>query len=77
VVSPEISDIQSKENNKIWRAGENGVWGTIGLRLQHGYIRSRGKNMEDTVLPLLDRNLGENHHIYLDNFYDSVKVAET
>jgi hypothetical protein len=35
------------------------------------------KKLEDTVLSLLGRNLGHNHHIYLDNFYDSVKVAKT
>jgi hypothetical protein len=34
-----------------------------------------GKKLEDTVLSLLGRNLGQNHHIYLDNFYDSVQVA--
>jgi hypothetical protein len=38
---------------------------------------AEGKMLEDTVLSLLDRNLGQNHHIYLSNFYDSVKVAET
>jgi hypothetical protein len=38
---------------------------------------AEGKKLEDTVLSLLDRNLGQNHHIYLDNFYDSVKVADT
>jgi hypothetical protein len=38
---------------------------------------AEGKKLEDTVLSLLDRNLGQNHHIYLDYFYDSVKVAET
>jgi hypothetical protein len=38
---------------------------------------AEGKKLEDTVLSLLDRNLGQNHHIYLGNFYDSVKVAET
>jgi hypothetical protein len=35
------------------------------------------KKLEDTVLSLLDTSLGQNHHIYLDNFYDNVKVAET
>jgi len=36
-----------------------------------GYICSMeicsavGKNLEDTVIPLLDRNLGQNHHILL------------
>jgi hypothetical protein len=39
--------------------------------------KPRGRSWEDTVLSLLDRNLGQNHHMYLDNFYDSVNVAET
>lgn len=30
-----------------------------------------GKKLEDTVLALSDRNLGQNHHIYLDNIYNS------
>jgi hypothetical protein len=38
---------------------------------------AEGKKLEDTILSLLDRNLRQNHHIYLENFYDSVKVAET
>jgi hypothetical protein len=38
---------------------------------------AEGKKLEDTVLSLLDRKLGQNHHICLDNFYDSVKEAET
>jgi len=29
------------------------------------------------VLSLLDRNLGQNHHIYQDNFYNSVRLAQT
>jgi len=37
-----------------------------------GYIYSMeiclavGKNLEDTVIPLLDSNLGQNHHILLN-----------
>jgi len=38
---------------------------------------AEGKNLEDTVLLLLDRNLDKNHHIYQDNFYNSVRLAET
>jgi len=38
---------------------------------------AEGKKLEDTVLSLLDRNLGQNHHIYQDNFYNSVRLAET
>ena len=29
------------------------------------------------MLSLLDRNLGQNHHIYQDNFYNSVRLAQT
>jgi hypothetical protein len=29
---------------------------------------AEGKMLEDTVLSLLDRYLGQNHHIYQDNF---------
>jgi hypothetical protein len=43
--SPEIEDIQSRENNRIWRVGENGVWGGIGLYLQRGDILSWGKEV--------------------------------
>jgi len=32
--------------------------------------------LENTVLSLLDRNLGGNHHIYQDNFYNSVRLAQ-
>ena len=35
------------------------------------------KKLQDTVLSLLDRNLGHNHHLYQNNFYNSVKLAET
>jgi len=31
-------------------------------------IYSEGKKLEDTVLSLLDRNLGQNHHMYQDIF---------
>jgi hypothetical protein len=30
-----------------------------------------GKKLEGTVLSLLDRNLGKNHNIHQDNFYNS------
>jgi len=48
-----------------------------------GYIRNMeiysvdGKKMEATVLSLLDWNFGQNHHIYQDNFYNSVRLAQT
>jgi len=37
---------------------------------------AEGKKLEDTVLSLLDRNLGQNHHIYQDSFYNSVRLAQ-
>jgi hypothetical protein len=38
---------------------------------------AEGKKLEDTVLSLLDRNLGQNHYIYQDGCYNSVKLAQT
>ena len=38
---------------------------------------AEGKKLEDTLLSLLDRNLGQNHHIYQNNFYNSVRLAKT
>jgi hypothetical protein len=38
---------------------------------------AEGKKLQDTVLSLLNRNLGHNHRLYQDNFYNSVKLAET
>jgi hypothetical protein len=35
------------------------------------------KNLEDTVLSLLYRNLGQNHHICQDGVYNSVRLAHT
>ena len=43
---------------------------------ESGYIcnmeiySAEGKKMEDTVLSLLDRNLGQNHQVYQDNYYN-------
>jgi len=41
-----------------------------------GY-KAKGQKFEDTVLSLLGRNPGQNHHIYQENFYYSVRLAET
>jgi len=38
---------------------------------------AEGKKLEDMVLSLSDRNLGQNHHSYQDNFYNSVRLAQT
>jgi len=35
------------------------------------------KKLENTVLSLLDRNLCLNHHVYQDNYYNSVRLAQT
>jgi hypothetical protein len=36
-----------------------------------------GKELEDTVFSLLDRNLGQNCHICQDSCYNSVRLAQT
>ena len=77
VRSPEIGVIQSRENNKIWSAGENGVWGSIGLYLQHGDILGWGKEVGGHSVITFRQKLGQNHHIYQDNFYNSVKLTQT
>ena len=38
---------------------------------------AEGKKLVDTVLSLSDRNLGQNHHTYKDDFYNSVRLAQT
>jgi len=38
---------------------------------------AEGKKLEDMVLSLLDRNLGQNHYVYQDNYYNSVRLAQT
>jgi hypothetical protein len=38
---------------------------------------AEGKELEDRVLPLLDRNVGQNRHVYQDNFYNCVRSAQT
>ena len=38
---------------------------------------AEGKKLENTVLSLLDRNLGLNHHVYQDNYYNSVRLTQT
>jgi len=62
VGSPEIWDEQFRENNKTCSAGQNGVWGGIGSYLKQDEV-TEGQKLEDTVLSLLDRSLGQNHHI--------------
>ena len=38
---------------------------------------AEGKKLEDTVLSLLGGTLGLNHHIYQDNYYNSMRLAKT
>ena len=38
---------------------------------------AEGKKLKVAVLSHLDRNLGQNHHIYQDNVYNSVRLAQT
>ena len=42
-----------------------------------GHISAEGKKLDDTVIPLLHRNVGQKHHIYQDNYYNSVTLAQT
>ena len=37
---------------------------------------AEGKKLEDTVLSLLDGNLGQTHHNYQNSFYNSVRLAQ-
>jgi len=34
---------------------------------------AEGQKLEETVLSPLDRNLGNNHHNYQENFYNTVR----
>jgi hypothetical protein len=38
---------------------------------------AEGKKLGNTVLSILYIYLGKNHHLYQDNFYNSVKLANT
>jgi hypothetical protein len=38
---------------------------------------AEGKKLEDRVLSLLGGTLGLNHHIYQDNYYNSMRLAQT
>jgi len=38
---------------------------------------AEGKKLEETVLSLLDGKLGQSHHIYQDNSYNSLILAQT
>jgi len=51
--------MQSQEN-KIWRAGQNCVSGGIRLYL----LGENTHSQVAEILSLLDRNLGQYHHIY-------------
>ena len=50
------------------------VWGYI---CNMEIYSAEGKKLEDKVLSLSDRNLVQNHHSYQDNFYNSVRLAQT
>jgi hypothetical protein len=47
-----------------------------------GYISSmeiytaQGKKLNDTVMSVLENNVGVHHHVYQDNFYNSVDLTE-
>ena len=68
---------------KITKYGVCGVLVRMVCEVVSGYIcnmeiySSERNKLEDTVLSLLDWNLGQNHHIYQDNFYNSARLAQT
>ena len=40
-------------------------------------MRQYRKEVGASVLSLFERNLSQNHHIYQENFYNSVRLAQT
>ena len=68
------SQIYSVKREVVVKMVCKAVWGYI---CNMEIYAAEGKNLEDTVLSLLDRNLCQNHHIYQDSFYNSVRLAET
>jgi hypothetical protein len=38
--------------------------------------RAQGKKLNDTIMSLLENNVGVHYHVYQDNFYNSVNLAE-
>jgi hypothetical protein len=47
-----------------------------------GYISNmeiytaQGKKLNDTVMSVLENDVGVHHHVYQDNFYNSVNLGE-
>ncbi|PSN34409.1 hypothetical protein C0J52_20640, partial [Blattella germanica] len=37
---------------------------------------AEGKKLDETIMSVLENNLNVNHHVYQDNFYNSVKLGE-
>ena len=66
-----------------WKITKYGVLVRRICEAVSGYIwnletySAEGNNLENTVLSLLDRYLGQNHHTYQDNLYNSVRLAQT
>jgi len=62
---------------------KDGVPVSMMCEAESGYVcnmeiySAERKKLENTMFSLLDRNLGQSHHIYQDNFYNSVRLAET
>jgi hypothetical protein len=38
---------------------------------------TEGKILEDIILSVVSDNLKQKHHLYLDNYYNTVKAAKT
>lgn len=37
---------------------------------------ANGKKLDQTIMSLLDKNLGLGYHVYMDNYYNSIRTAE-
>ena len=60
-----------------------GVMERLVYKAVSGYIfnmdidTAEGKKLEDTLLSLLNINIGHNHHIYQGKFYNCVRLVAT
>jgi len=66
--SSQAHDVQSKENNQVLMRI---VCEEVSGYICHMETHSAERMTEDVIQSLLDRNIGQNHHIHHDNFYNS------
>lgn len=61
-----FSNLQPSKAYKIWYSSSYGMWSS-----------GTGTRLQQTILLLLSPFSGFNHHVYMDNYYNSVNTAET